>query len=87
MSLLTGQPRSATVLAAIDAVVYEIRKDDLDPILQRRPVLATGLAALMADRQRQNLERHRVLDRDAVEAVLPSKDDLLTRIRILFRLH
>jgi CRP-like cAMP-binding protein len=87
MSLLTGQPRSATVIAAIDTVVYEIGKDDLVPVLQRRPEIATALAVLMADRQRQNIDRNRALEQDAAEAALPSKDDLLTRIRTLFRLH
>jgi CRP-like cAMP-binding protein len=87
MSLLTGQPRSATVLAAIDAVVFELRKDDVDTVLRRRPELAVSLASLMSDRQRQNAERHRLLDRGAAAVLLPSKDDLLTRIKALFRLH
>jgi CRP-like cAMP-binding protein len=65
MSLLTGQPRSATILAATDAVVYEIRKEDLVPVLQRRPEIAAGLAALMADRQRQNIDRIRALEQEA----------------------
>jgi CRP-like cAMP-binding protein len=87
MSLLTGQPRSASVLAATDAVIYEIRKDDLDPVLRCRPEIATRLAALMAGRQRQNVERQRALDRSVAKAVLPSTEDLLTRIKTLFRLH
>ena len=47
ISLLTGQPRSATIIAATEAVVFEISKRHLHPILQRRPELAEALAALM----------------------------------------
>jgi CRP-like cAMP-binding protein len=87
MSLLTGQPRSATVLAATDAVIYEIRKSDIEPILRRRPEIATSLALLMANRQRQNAERRHALDEAALVAVAPTTDDLLTRIRALFKVH
>jgi small-conductance mechanosensitive channel/CRP-like cAMP-binding protein len=87
MSLLTGQKRSATVLAATDAVIYEIRKSDIEPILRRRPEIATSLASLMANRQRQNAERRHALDEAALVAVAPTSDDLLTRIRALFKVH
>jgi small-conductance mechanosensitive channel/CRP-like cAMP-binding protein len=87
MSLLTGQPRSASVIAATDAVVCEIRKDDLDPILRRRPEIADGLAVIMAERQQLNVEKTRALDQPPLPARLPSKEDLLGRIRSLFHLR
>ena len=37
VSLLTGEPRSATVTAVTDCVVYEIRKQDFEPLLKARP--------------------------------------------------
>jgi len=86
MSLLTGQPRSATIRAVIDAIAYEIRKEDIDPVLRRRPELAAALASLMADRQRHNANARHALD-EAAPASAPTRDDLLTRIRALFRLH
>ena len=44
MSLLTGQPRSASVVACTDAVVFELARSHLDPVLRRRPELAERLA-------------------------------------------
>lgn len=54
MSLLTGQPRSADVVARIDTVVFELDKNQIDPILRRRPELLDALASLMAARQQSN---------------------------------
>ncbi|MFL5282820.1 MAG: mechanosensitive ion channel family protein [Rhodopila sp.] len=82
MSLLTGQPRSATVTAALDAVIYEIRRDDLNPILRRRPAVADGLAAVMADHQARN----ETFDRQPGQPLPPGRDDLLARLRLLFHL-
>ena len=85
MSLLTGQPRSATVVAATDCVVYEIRKQHLDPLLERRPELAEHLATIMADRQLRNAERRRLLDAPP-EAAPATREDLLRRVRAFFNL-
>jgi CRP-like cAMP-binding protein len=86
MSLLAGQPRTATVRAATDAVAFEIAKDHLDPILRRRPELAEGLAAMVASRQARNAERGRAAE-DPAPPDLPEKDDLLRRIRAFFHLR
>jgi CRP-like cAMP-binding protein len=84
MSLLTGQPRSATVVAATDGEVYEIDKGHLDPILRERPSLAEALGAVMAERQARNAERRRAADLPAQPA--PSRDDLMGRLRAFFKL-
>jgi small-conductance mechanosensitive channel/CRP-like cAMP-binding protein len=85
MSLLTGQPRSATVAAATEAVVFEIGKQHLDPILQRRPELAEALAAMMVHRQARNAEGDRLPV--PAEAADPHREaDLLGRLRAFFRL-
>jgi small-conductance mechanosensitive channel/CRP-like cAMP-binding protein len=82
MSLLTGQQRSATVSAALISLVYEIHRRDLDPILHRRPEIAEGLAAVMAEHQARNERLGRVPE----EAASPTRADLLARLRLLFRL-
>jgi CRP-like cAMP-binding protein len=82
ISLLTGQQRSASVIAALDSVVYEIHRGDLDPIVKRRPEIAECLAAVMADHQART-DRH---SRTAVATRVPSRDDLLARLRLLFGL-
>ena len=51
MSLLTGAPRNATVMAESDLRLLEIGKDALGPVLQQNPVVVEALSRLMADRQ------------------------------------
>lgn len=51
MSLLTGAPRSATVTAETDSVVYEIRREHLRPLMKNRMELVQALSELMAERQ------------------------------------
>jgi hypothetical protein len=82
MSLLTGLQRSATVTAVLESLIYEIHPADLDPILQRRPEIAEGLAAVMAD----HLARNDRLGRVPEKVASPGRDDLLARLRLLFRL-
>jgi CRP-like cAMP-binding protein len=59
MSLLTGEPRTATVRARDGAVVYEIGARQYAPVLRAHPELVAVLAQLMVDRLR---ERRRFLD-------------------------
>ena len=82
ISLLTGRQRSATVTAALDAVVYEIHREDLNPILRNRPAIAEGLAAVMAEHQARTAS----LPREPEQVAAASRDDLLARLRLLFRL-
>ncbi|MBC7908736.1 MAG: mechanosensitive ion channel family protein, partial [Rhodospirillaceae bacterium] len=84
VSLLTGQPRSASVVALTDGVVFEIRKEHVEPILRARPQLAEGLAALMAQRQRHN--RERLAARRAQTETPVEPGDLLVRLRAFFGL-
>ena len=55
-SLLTGAPRSATVVPFVDSVVYEIGKADLQPILAECPELADELSRILAQRQDRSRE-------------------------------
>ena len=54
MSLLTGDPRSATVTASTSVVIYEVAKQVLEPILLARPEVLEQLAQTVASRQTQN---------------------------------
>lgn len=54
MSMLTGVPRSATVTAATDSVVYEIRQEPMATLLQQRPQLIETLSLAMAARRLLN---------------------------------
>jgi small-conductance mechanosensitive channel/CRP-like cAMP-binding protein len=82
ISLLTGQPRTATVTAVLDSIVYEIHREDLDPILKQRPEITEGLAAVMAEHQARN-DNHAATP---AQALPKTRDDLLVRLRLLFGL-
>ncbi len=83
ISLLTGQRAAPRVTAALDSVVYEIHREDLDPILQRRPEIAEGLAAVMAEHQARNED---IWPRRRCRRSRATRDDLLARLRLLFGL-
>jgi len=54
MSLLTGEKRSATVVATTDCEVVEIGHEAFGRLLKARPVLAGALGELMAKRRMKN---------------------------------
>jgi len=51
MSLLTGQPRSATVIATEETTVIQIRKSELKPIFEANPLLVKSICELIEERQ------------------------------------
>jgi small-conductance mechanosensitive channel len=51
MSLLTGEPRSATIAASTEALVYEITREHLTPILAARPALFEAISQIVAKRR------------------------------------
>jgi CRP-like cAMP-binding protein len=86
-SLLTGAPRSATIVPQGDAVVFEITKDDLEPILKRRQDLADRLGWILAQRQLQRKrEEHIRGARASAEAAAPPAQVWLERVRSFFGL-
>ncbi|HSK39386.1 MAG TPA: mechanosensitive ion channel family protein [Arenibaculum sp.] len=87
VSLLTGQPRAASVTTACDAVVYELTRDHVGPLLRRRPELAADLAELMAARLRHNADLRRSRDQCGAHAAPhATSQDLLRRVREFFGL-
>ncbi|MEP4078804.1 cyclic nucleotide-binding domain-containing protein [Haloferula sp.] len=50
-SLLTGEPRNATVRAEYDTLVLEIGKQDLSPLVESNPDLAERLGELLSQRE------------------------------------
>jgi small-conductance mechanosensitive channel/CRP-like cAMP-binding protein len=84
--LLTGQPLTGEITALTKAVIYEISKDALLPLLKARPGMAEELSELLASRQ---LARRTVLDQ--LRANEAHQDGLASRvaanIRRIFSLH
>lgn len=87
MSLLTGAPRSATVVAALDSVVFEVTKEDIKPLLMNNPDLVRNLSAIVASRQLKNVERMKEASQQEKQK---QEEDfshmLLSRIRRFFNM-
>lgn len=87
MSLLTGAPRSADVVALVDSVAYEVAKPALAPLLRRLPALAQELGAIVAARQMANLAIQRAMPAEARrDAARAEGDAILARMREFFAL-
>ena len=63
MALLTGEERTADVVALTDVVAIEIAKDALEPVFQEHPDLAAAISARVVERRRL-LESSRVVPHD-----------------------
>jgi len=86
MALLTGEPRSATVVALCDAIVFELSDEHLRPMLHDRAELAERLSDLMADRAHRNAEKRAYALRPMPPTPIPQRHDLLNRLRHFFAL-
>ena len=51
MSLLTGEPRSATIKAATNVLAYEIKKLHIEGFLKDRPEIIDQIGEIVAQRQ------------------------------------
>src|SRR5262249_34185679 len=87
MGLLTGEPRSATVIAKTDVNCYCLSKDAFAEILQRRPEIAEQIAQVLT-RRRGELETIRGLTGEEAsrERMHRTTGALLLRIRKFFGL-
>jgi len=86
MGMMTGEPRSATVLALTDVVCYRVDKDAFHDILRSRPEIAEDISHVLA-RRRVELDAAREgLNEDARRARMSQhQGDLLRRIRAFFK--
>lgn len=87
MSLLTGAPRAATVIAETDVECFRLDKQAFSRVLERRPELAATLAREIAERQ-ANLDAARQgLDEESARLRRHSEErDLLDRMKQFFGL-
>jgi small-conductance mechanosensitive channel/CRP-like cAMP-binding protein len=87
-SLLTGEPRSATTVAASDVVCYELPKSAMQALLEKRPELAEGIAEVLARRQSELDElRKETDDPSSSERFSQSRRQFLGKIRSFFGLR
>jgi small-conductance mechanosensitive channel/CRP-like cAMP-binding protein len=85
MSLLTGEPRAATVVAAEDAVLLELERTALSELFEHQPDLARQLSSQLAQRR---------TELNAVATTLPGTPDpapeanrILDRLKQIFGLR
>ena len=52
MALLTGEPRSASIVAGTDMVVYRLDRSHFDTLLSKSPHLGSSLSRILAQRLR-----------------------------------
>jgi CRP-like cAMP-binding protein len=79
MSLMTGSPRTATVVALTSMRVLEITKEAMEDLLRASPELLGRFSQILAKRQFEiDQLSHRLVQREKVES------DLLTRMTTFF---
>ncbi len=83
MSVMTGEPRRATLQAVTDVSCYALSKDDFESILHGRPELADAFAQLLAQRSQ---ELQQVKTSMPVTNVAVQKAAILDRVRRVFGL-
>jgi small-conductance mechanosensitive channel len=87
MGLMTGAPRSTTVVATADVECYRLDKSGFEDIIRARPELAEAMSHILAERVRQIGEMQAQLRREGSE---PNHSGghaaILTRIREFFGL-
>ncbi|MBV9956981.1 MAG: mechanosensitive ion channel [Acidobacteria bacterium] len=87
MGLMTGEPRTATVIANTDVECYRLDKDAFHDILRRRPEIAEDISHILA-RRRVELDGIREgLNEEAMrQRMHRTQHDVLNRIRNFFKL-
>lgn len=84
MSLLTGEPRAATVVALTDVECFRLDKEIFKQVIQRRPDLAAHVAKVLARRKVELTAVREGLDLEAALRRTRTEADLLARIRDFF---
>jgi potassium-dependent mechanosensitive channel len=51
MALLTGEPRTASIVAVSDIYVYEITKEDILPLINNEPQVSVLISKILTERQ------------------------------------
>jgi len=87
MSLLTGEPRSATVRTISDVRVLEIKKENLETILKNRPSLAQILSDIVVERKQYNVKHINDLPAKKHQLQEEERHQLFLRIKDFFKLN
>ncbi|MBX7169557.1 MAG: mechanosensitive ion channel family protein [Pyrinomonadaceae bacterium] len=85
MGMMTGEKRSATVIAIMDTECFRIDKESFQNIIRRRPEIAEDISHILANR-RVSLDaaREGLNEQAAKKRIKTTQGDLLKRIRDFF---
>jgi len=83
MSLLTGEPRSATVVAVEDAVLFELDRPGFKQLFAGHPELAAQFSTILAERR---LQLQALADATLPPSDHPEANRILARLRQIFGL-
>jgi small-conductance mechanosensitive channel/CRP-like cAMP-binding protein len=88
MGLMTGAPRSATVIARTEILAYRLDKESFQKILDKRPELAEEISGLLVRRRfaLDNLQQE-LDDESAAQQLARQQTKLRDRIRSFFGLE
>lgn len=88
MGLMTGAPRSATVIARTEMLSYRLDKESFQKVLDKRPALAEEISELLVRRRYvlDNLQQE-LDDESAAQQLARQQNKLLDRIRSFFGLE
>jgi small-conductance mechanosensitive channel/CRP-like cAMP-binding protein len=77
MGLMTGAPRSATVVALTEVECYRLDKEAFHRIMHERPEIAREISGLLADRQVELAAAREDMDAEAKERCLAAEKNRL----------
>ena len=83
MSLMTGEPRSATVTAIVETRVFEVTRTAFREILEQQPGLLEKLGETI---HRRFIEREEAVEGARSQRLGETSSDILTRIKEFFGL-
>jgi CRP-like cAMP-binding protein len=87
MGLMTGAPRTATVIASTDAECYQLDKASFEDILKNRPEMAEEISHTLVSRRFGLDSLQQDVDADTREQQMSQQhQDMLSRIRNFFGL-
>ncbi|GAC1360688.1 MAG: mechanosensitive ion channel family protein [Polyangiales bacterium] len=87
MGLMTGEPRSADVVALTEIDCYRLDKEGFEQIIQARPEIATEMSRMLAERRVELLGVREGLDAEAKRArAVTERQQILGKIQTFFGL-
>ena len=82
MSLLTGEQRSANVIAVTESLVYEIKKSTMEKIFHGRPTLVEELGKIVAERKFKNISMQDEYEKHASSFM----KEIISKIKSFFKI-